>query len=207
MSDISAPLNEQISALMDGAVSAQECVGAVQRVLDDPHGMRVWHNYHVVGDVLRGVEPVSTGDGHAFWETLSLQLAKEPTPAQWGNGGVDEPVSLQAAALIPNTTRVAANAPVWRWKLIAGAACSALVAVIGTGLWTQQVTPAGVQVAAQTTPHDTQTLAVVDGAAGVMLRDPHLDQLMAAHQQLGGHSALQAPSGFLRNATYQGPAR
>jgi sigma-E factor negative regulatory protein RseA len=37
----------------------------------------------------------------------------------------------------------------------------------------------------------------------VMVRNPELDALMAAHQQLGGHSAFQMPSGFLRNATFE----
>ena len=34
-----------------------------------------------------------------------------------------------------------------------------------------------------------------------------IDALLAAHQQLGGHSAWQMPSGFLRNATFERPAR
>jgi sigma-E factor negative regulatory protein RseA len=38
-----------------------------------------------------------------------------------------------------------------------------------------------------------------------MLRDPHLDALMAAHRQFGGPSALQNSSGFLRNATFDMP--
>jgi sigma-E factor negative regulatory protein RseA len=40
-----------------------------------------------------------------------------------------------------------------------------------------------------------------------MIRDPRLDELLAAHRQLGGASALQAPAGFLRNATFEAPAR
>jgi sigma-E factor negative regulatory protein RseA len=38
----------------------------------------------------------------------------------------------------------------------------------------------------------------------VMLRDPQLDALLAAHRQFGGASALQMPTGFLRNATFDG---
>jgi len=38
-----------------------------------------------------------------------------------------------------------------------------------------------------------------------MLRDARLDALLEAHQQAGGGS--QMPSGFLRNATFEGPAR
>jgi sigma-E factor negative regulatory protein RseA len=34
-----------------------------------------------------------------------------------------------------------------------------------------------------------------------------LDQLLAAHQQFGGTSALQMPAGFVRNATFERPAR
>ena len=49
--------------------------------------------------------------------------------------------------------------------------------------------------------------ATMDAASGVMLRDPRLDELMAAHKQFGGTSALQMPSGFLRNATFDGPTR
>ena len=37
----------------------------------------------------------------------------------------------------------------------------------------------------------------------VMLRDPRLDELLAAHRQFGGTSALQMPTGFLRNATFE----
>lgn len=40
-----------------------------------------------------------------------------------------------------------------------------------------------------------------------MIRDPHIDALLAAHRQFGGTSALQAPTGFLRNATFEEGAR
>ncbi len=49
---------------------------------------------------------------------------------------------------------------------------------------------------------------VVDNAEPpVMLRDPRLDELLAAHRQFGGTSALQMASGFLRNATFEPPGR
>jgi sigma-E factor negative regulatory protein RseA len=40
-----------------------------------------------------------------------------------------------------------------------------------------------------------------------MIRDPQIDALLAAHRQFGGTSALQAPTGFLRNATFEEGAR
>jgi sigma-E factor negative regulatory protein RseA len=52
------------------------------------------------------------------------------------------------------------------------------------------------QSAPQAAPVVTQT------SAGAMLRNPQLDALIAAHNQAGGNSALQMPSGFLRSATF-----
>jgi sigma-E factor negative regulatory protein RseA len=43
---------------------------------------------------------------------------------------------------------------------------------------------------------------VVQTAQGQVLRDARLEQLLSEHRQFGGMSALQAPAGFLRNATY-----
>ena len=43
--------------------------------------------------------------------------------------------------------------------------------------------------------------------APVMLRDPRLDELLAAHRQSGGASALPTSAGFLRNATFEQPGR
>jgi len=45
-------------------------------------------------------------------------------------------------------------------------------------------------------------LLTADGASALMIRDPQLDALLAAHRQMGGTTALQMPSGFLRNATF-----
>ena len=56
-------------------------------------------------------------------------------------------------------------------------------------------------------PQATQVAKVEQAGPQVMIRDPHLDALMAAHKQFGGTSALQMPAGFLRNATFEGPSR
>jgi sigma-E factor negative regulatory protein RseA len=40
-----------------------------------------------------------------------------------------------------------------------------------------------------------------------MLRDARLDLYMSAHKQFAGSTALGVPSGFLRNAAAEVPAR
>jgi sigma-E factor negative regulatory protein RseA len=52
-----------------------------------------------------------------------------------------------------------------------------------------------------------QQAAVAEAAAAPMTRDQRLDKLLAAHRQFGGATALQTSSGFLRSATFEGPAR
>ena len=95
--------------------------------------------------------------------------------------------------------------------MVAGLASVVAVAAVGWGLVGQQdqvrlggqmaangSAPAGVQAVAVSLPGDERA---------VMLRDPRLDELLAAHKQAAGASALQTPAGFLRNATFEGASR
>lgn len=109
---------------------------------------------------------------------------------------------------------VAANASVFRWKMAAGFASLAAVGAIGwTALVGIQSNNQGGQMALVAPV--TAAPAVVAVAEGgdtaaqtpVMIRDPRLDELLAAHKQFGNTSALQMPAGFLRNATFEAPAR
>lgn len=102
---------------------------------------------------------------------------------------------------------MAANDAVFRWKLVAGlASLAAVVAVtwtIGTGGQDGQL--AGPQMASATPMSESASTiqpVVVQTAQGQVLRDARLEQLLSEHRQFGGMSALQAPAGFLRNATY-----
>lgn len=202
MTDINNLSSEQISSLADGGLGASERAQVVQSLLSSADGLQTWHRYHVVGDVLRSAELAPLGDDHAFWERLSKTLALEPlypnAPLQDDAAVADTVIGVTPTA----PSRVSANDSAWRWRLLAGVSTAALLIAVGLGL-TPVVAPEGGGQMATTTalPSDLQ---VVDSSQGAMLRDPHLDQLMAAHQQLGGHSALQVPAGFLRNATYGG---
>ena len=112
------------------------------------------------------------------------------------------PVERLVALSTPSARKEAANGT-WRW--VAGVALSvALVGGVSFPLWQQEKPASHAQLAAA--PQASPTAVAADDGA-VMLRDPELDALMAAHQQLGGHSAWQMPSGFLRNATYERPSR
>lgn len=190
-----AQVDELISALADGELSDAEFdrVMAALQSGDEQHAR--WHAYQLVGDVLRSgvTAPVGRHD-EAFLARLRPHLKEKGAMprARWSLGS--------------------ANDAVWRWKLVAGLSSLTVMSVLGWVMATR--TPggeAGMQLAQQQSlpraemPQDQQTASAA--AEPVMLRDPRLDRMIAAHQQLGGASALQMPAGFLRNATFERPAR
>ena len=195
---------ERLSALADGELEGDERAAALAFASDDEEGQATWQLYHLVGDVLRSpdlAQPVNP----AFLSRLREQLAKEAPPVR-----LQAPVQLEVVAPMQAT---ASNASVFRWKMVAGFASLAAVAAIG---WTslaslQGAGSLGPQLAAAPAPSSAPGAPVVavadaDGPQ-VMIRDPRLDELLAAHKQFGSTSALQMPAGFLRNATFETPSR
>ena len=213
-----APLSdpEAISALVDGHLQGAAFAQTVAVVQGDARLRATWQAYHLVGDLLRQDEASrhrATGDLSA---RIAAKLAAEPMPSPFGPTSMAiaiEPVdaAARASAADPaaissplNATRLqtqaeAANDPVWRWRAVAGIAVAVAVGAVGWNLWSGAVVNPAAQapVLAKAEPPQQQQ----------MLRDPRLDELLAAHEQSAGISALQMPAGFLRNATFEGRGR
>lgn len=192
---------EQLSALVDGDLQGAEFSRALE-FAQQQEGRDTWHLYHLVGDVLRSPELAGGTDSRDFLSRLRDSLAAEPAPLP------AQPDSLQQIVLPEAEAAQAANASVFRWKMVAGFASLAVVAAVGWNSWgyLQGNQPVAAQLAVAT-PASPQALAVADGTAPVMIRDPRLDELLAAHKQFGSTAALQMPAGFLRNATFEAPPR
>lgn len=189
---------DSISALADGRLSEADAKQVVDHLLVDEEALATWHAYHVVGDVLRSSELAPAGaDDLAFLARFEQRMAQE-TPA----------LVVQATPMQSDRMLESANAAVFRWKVLAGVACMALVGMVG---WNQGWAPthgdAGQVAVAPAAISSAPVVAVVEGDGGNMVRDPQLDALMAAHRQMGGHSALQTPAGYLRNAAFEGARR
>lgn len=182
---------EQLSALADNELSASQITAVVQACGQDSNLMHTWVSYHTIGDLLRA----NALDAHA----RDLRNLQTPVPA------------AQSITLTQPTA--AANDSVFRWKMVAGVAA---VAAVGSVLWAMVGTPAGLggaQLAQQSGGQPAVVAAAPVSAVAandnvqVMIRDPRLDELLAAHKQFGGASALQQPAGFLRNATFNPAGR
>nr|WP_309950098.1 sigma-E factor negative regulatory protein [Variovorax sp. 3319] len=212
---------EQVSALADGHLQGEDFARAIDAVCAEDDARGAWRSYHLVGDILRSGAHTPCSNTDAFLTRFQQRLAAEPVVAT----PVLAPVT--AAEVITMERKAdAANEPVFRWKLVAGAASLVAVAAIswtlvgngagfsssGAQIASQQPAANSVLAAAATngaapaaTTLTPTRVVVGNGSPQVMLRDPRLDQLLEAHQQAGG--ASQMPSGFLRNATFEGPTR
>ena len=192
---------EQLSALADGQLQGEELAQALRFAAQD-EGHEAWQLYHLVGDVLRSSELARPGDGGAFLAQLQQKIAQEPVYPRPAQETLTPVVSLQAQP------QQAANASLFRWKMVAGFASLAAVVAIGwNALDAQRGGAPGPQLAAAPNAAPTQVIATSGQDQQVMLRDPRLDELLAAHKQFGGATALQMPAGFLRNANFESPSR
>ncbi|MES2508702.1 MAG: sigma-E factor negative regulatory protein [Pseudomonadota bacterium] len=187
---------ERLSALADGELDNAELLLLLEACKTDDAAAGNWSTYHLVGDVLRSPSLAVGKASPDFLKRLNVRLEQEQTLIQ--------PVPVSIPRKIEHR-EAAANDSVFRWKLAAGFASVAAVSAI---VWSSAgllASPSGAQlaqapVAAPTTPQ----VVVVASPQGPMVRDARLEELLAAHRQMGGASVLQAPSGFL-NAAFETP--
>lgn len=200
-----------ISSLMDEALPPSQ-LDILLQSMDSPESRECWQEYQLIGDVLRSPDLAAGGHDRGLAARLSSQLQAEAQQAPEASLP-NQPALAQQA---PDTRRPAANDAVFRWKLVAGLSSFATVAALSWGLWLGQGQGAGAGAGAQLVQQPNapaqavlvqtpQQYGPVPEAQAYMLRDPELDQLLAAHGQAAGVSALSA--GFLRNATFEGPGR
>lgn len=184
---------EMISALADGQLQGDAFAQGVDLCANDREALEAWQAYHLIGDVLRSGDLASGTAPSLFLSRMQDRLKDEPAPQP----------QLAAAPVVRVASDVAANDGSFRWKVVAGFASVAAVAAIGWTVVGTRDKPEGAQLARAAA---SGTTVLTGTQQGMMIRDARLDELMAAHRQLGGGSALQTPAGFLRNATFDAPA-
>lgn len=182
----------QISDLADGQLQGEEFAQAMALMNDNDQARTYWHSLHLVGDVIRAKIPVSAVSDADFLSKFRAYLAKEPVSLTIGQVvGQASSYNIEVA--------VAANQPFFNWKWAAGLSALAASVMLGMNLvGITAVAPAN----SSSQLAQTSVSVILNGQSAVMLRNPQLDALIAAHNQVGGSSALQMPSGFLRSATF-----
>lgn len=204
---------EQISALADGQLRGPEFAQALAWLAQDEEARLTWHSYHWLGDALRSGGALAMAEDARFLQALKPRLQVEA--ASMLHQHATDVIACYAGdtgvGAINDLKDKSANQPYFAWQGLAGALALAFVALAGWQyLGGSAVQPGAIELAQAPVqvPRSAAALsqASVNGELQPMIRDPQLDALLAAHRQFGASSALQGPSGFLRNATFGGSA-
>lgn len=152
-------------------------------------------------ELAQALEFSAEDEGHETWhiyhligDTLRSPDLASPSHQSAFLGQLRHQLAQEPAPVwAPPPPPQAANDSVFRWKMVAGLATLAAVITVSWSLLGSL---------------NGGAVAVAEGQGSqMMIRDPRLDELLAAHKQFGGASALQLPAGFLRNATFESPQR
>lgn len=217
MVDQSIESAEWVSALVDGQLQGDELVHALADLTSSSEARARWDTYHLLGDVMRSSAHQARAHDADFVRRLRLKMADNAIELV-----AVKAINIRVAGL-NHSKYVSANDASWR--RVAGFASIALAGVLAwQGMhWASSANPASApQLAQHTATPPAMALASVsptplgsalirsDGSSAlalsaepVMIRDPQLDALLAAHRRFGGASALQVPAGFVRNATFE----
>ncbi|MEO6063922.1 MAG: sigma-E factor negative regulatory protein [Thermoflexales bacterium] len=194
--------HEMVSALADGQLRGDALSRGIEVVATDPQARLAWQNYHLIGDVLRSGELSIGTPAATFLARFQVLIEREQELGRPAEAPAIATGAGEAPAVVDRAP--AANDGSFRWKLVAGFASLAAITALSwsaVGELTRVQQPQLASAAPLVRPAPAQR-------APVMIRDPRLDEMLAAHRQFGGGaSALQTPAGFLRNATFEVPSR
>lgn len=203
---------EQLSALVDGEAASPSMQGVLSYAQSD-EGQQSWRMYHLIGDVLRSPE-LAHHSQHDILSGVRAHMEREPRVLMGGSDDIlpvgqlqqvatadaAQPSSAQGNAALGLAARGAANASVFRWKMVAGFASVAAVAAIGWGAMLGGATgegDAGRQLAALN-PQNAAVVAQGASAALASIAAPEADDAQIA---LGGDAqsstvvAITSPNG------------
>ena len=172
------PLDERISALMDGEMTEQEKRSAMDELLIREENRQAWGRYHLIRDTLNS--NLSAGIDHGFASRVTAALEDEPT------------------VLAPPRARTS-----WSQRAagLAVAASVAAVAVLGVQYMYQQDTQQTQQIAQQAVPEQNPSLMAKKNAQRV--GQANMQVATQSKEQPGVQAASQQiqQSGIAVNST------
>ena len=201
---------ERVSRLVDGDAGPDEVAALCRRWSDDEQARAAWHEYHLIGDVLRSEELAApTVRQSDFLSQLRLRLQ-------------DEPVVLAPSPAAAASRRASRRPPRWLggvavaagFMAVAGVLVVSRVAAPGAGedapALAQQQPPAAEglrRAAVATAPAVPGAASAVALDEGRLIRDARIDQYFEAHRGMRAMPSAALPGGGLRNVDTLVPAR
>lgn len=167
-------MKSKISAFMDGELAQHEAGAALESLRDEDEARDVWRRYHLIGDLMRDPNTLSSGFGAGFSSRVGERIAQEPT----------------VLAPPPSRRRIeAAQMPVWALSAAASLAAVALVGWVAFGPGDEpQVALSQPQIpAAQEAPQVAPPAAAND--------------YLLAHQGYSPRNSLQGAAPYVRTVS------
>ncbi len=189
-------MTEQISALLDDEIALDDAEHLMAGMQTNSHSVEVWSQYHLIGDVMRGANALSTN----FKENLMAKIDLEPTVlspnAAWMNEpkALNETNELNEARIKKQALDIKSKSPANNFPVVwsVAASCAAVMVVGWMVLQTQVRNQAAPTMVAQATlPQEVAALPVTN-EQGVPV------EYLMAHQA----SAPSASSYYIQSASY-----
>jgi sigma-E factor negative regulatory protein RseA len=171
---------ENISALMDSELSAQETHQAMLRLGDTPEAQDSWATYHLIGDVMRGQNA-----GINVVDRVSSALHNEPT------------------ILAPR--RAAQPSRALTYALSAAASVSAVAVVGWMAFSTGSMAPTQGEIAKAGAGVPAVQVAVEPQLVSAP-SDSQMNEYLLAHQGVSPSSGLQGVAPYIRTISIANPA-
>jgi sigma-E factor negative regulatory protein RseA len=210
---------EALSALADGEAQSSEVARACAAWKDQPDARATWHAYQMIGDVMRSEDLAQAGEGSAFLKNFRERLAQEPVVLAPSAAAAQRPASVLqpapvAAPALRRRTWAGPMAVAAGFVMVVGALMSSQGLPGGTpvdgGLPMAQSNGFGGDLSLSVAPApvgNSGFISVADAVkaqgmsegpsfsrpegAAVLIRDPKLDQVLAAQ-----HAASNADGTF-----------
>ena len=166
---------EKISALIDGELEEREARQQFGRLKQDEELAQCWATFHLIGDAMRGENPLSQG----FGERLAQRLAGEPT--------VLAPRRIAARRLVA-------------YALSAAASLSAVALVGWMALFNNPLAPQPDRAQA---PNATTPAAVPDPSATLasVPSEGRMNEYLIAHQEFSPSTEIQGLAPYIRGVS------
>jgi sigma-E factor negative regulatory protein RseA len=191
---------EQISAFADGELSSQQ-IDIVLAALRQEPGRADWEIYHEIGDVLRSDDmaiPLSAG----FAARMAARLDAEPAILS-----PQVPTSTSPLVDQPDVASGANRSRAKRWAMpsVVAAAAVATAAFLATpqimvALKVDGAKGDAIANLGSIPGPDEFPLVAASAPAGVVLRDPRIDDYLLAHQHLS--RSVYNTAQYARSATF-----
>ena len=171
---------EKISALMDGELEGPEARQQLARLKQDEELVQRWHDFHLIGDALRGERQLS----REFSQRLIVRLAGEAT------------------VLAPQPRAVKRFAT---YALSAAASLSAVALVGWLAFFQNPLAPQTDLAKAPTTP--TSPAAAPSNQLASVPSDGKMNEYLIAHQEFSPSTEIQGLAPYIRGVSSSQPVQ